>query len=464
MVDDDVNFLVSAEVMLRAGGVSRVMTLSDSREVIHTLDNRQVSVVLLDLTMPHVTGLELLEEINEKHPGVSIIIITGTDELEMAVNCMRAGAFDYLVKPVEESRFLASIKRALEVKDLRREIVSLKEMLLTSETSMSSAFDSMVTVSSSMQSLFRYIEAIAPSDQTVLVTGETGVGKELMARAVHDISGREGEFIPVTVAGLDDTMVSDTLFGHEKGAYTGADQSREGLIRRAEGGTLFLDEIGDLAEASQIKLLRLLQEGTYYPLGSDVPRKSTARIVVATHRDLAALHAEGRFRKDLYYRLRFHHVHIPPLRERVEDVPVLLDHFLTAAARSLGKKVPTPPRELATLLANYRFPGNIRELEAMIHDAVARHTSGVLSMKNIRELVGAGRELDAALPETDTGEDDSKSQSLDLAGRLPTLKEAETILIEEAMKRADGNQRIAAELLGISRQALNKRLIRSKTE
>ena len=250
-------------------------------------------------------------------------------------------------------------------------------------------------------------------------------------------------------------MFSDTLFGHKKGAYTGADQSREGLIARATKGTLFLDEIGDLNESSQIKLLRLIQEREYYPVGSDVPRKSDARIVLATNRDLQKEIAAGRFRNDLYYRLCTHQVHIPPLRERMEDLPLLIEHFLADAAHSLNKKKPTPPPELVTILSNYQFPGNVRELEAMIYDAVARHTGGVLSLDRFRSLIGEER-TGQRQPPLATGESADPLERM--FGHFPTIREMEDHLIAEAMRRAKDNQGIAATLLGVTRQTLNKRL------
>ena len=294
LVDDEPNFLISMGVILQKGGIEPVRTMEDSREVLPYLEKHGAAVVVLDLTMPHISGGELLKKIRTAHPGVNVIILTGHDDLEMAVECMRVGAFDYLVKPVEQSRFLASIGKALELRELQQELSTLKEKMLTERPAHMEAFSSMITVSQKMMALFKYAEAVAVSDQPVLITGETGVGKELMAQAVHDLSGRPGNFIAVTVAGLDDHMFSDTLFGHEKGAYTGAERVREGLIRKAEKGTLFLDEIGDLIESSQVKLLRLLQEKQYYPLGSDTPRRSAAPVVVATNRNLVELQEKYR--------------------------------------------------------------------------------------------------------------------------------------------------------------------------
>jgi transcriptional regulator with AAA-type ATPase domain len=303
-----------------------------------------------------------------------------------------------------------------------------------------------------MRSVFQYIEAICTSPRPVLITGETGVGKELVARAVHALSGRKGRFVPVNVAGLDDNVFADTLFGHKKGAFTGADQARSGLLEQASGGSLFLDEIGDLHAASQVKLLRLLQDGEVFPLGSDVPKRSDARVVVATNQNLGALEASGTFRKDLYYRLCDHHVHIPPLRERLEDLPLLGEHFLEKASKTLNKKKPTPPDELVTLLCTYDFPGNIRELESMIIDAVSAHKAGKLSMEAFKGHIFKDRiPREQELPK-------EPRTFMSFPEKLPTLKQAEDLLIREALERAEGNQSIAALYLGISRQALNKRL------
>ncbi|MCA1985180.1 MAG: sigma 54-interacting transcriptional regulator, partial [Desulfovibrio sp.] len=271
-------------------------------------------------------------------------------------------------------------------------------------------------------------------------------------RAAHALSGRQGRFVAVNVAGLDDAMFADTLFGHVRGAFTGAEAARKGMVEEAAGGTLFLDEIGDLSPASQVKLLRLLQEGEYYPLGSDQPRRLRARVIVATHHNLAESEAAGRFRRDLFYRLRTHQVHIPALRERKEDIAPLLRHFLAEAAADMGKPTPTPPRELAGCLAAYAFPGNIRELRAMVYDAVSLHRGRVLSMGSFLEAMGVHP---TAKPEAACAPAVNPFHHCD---RLPSIAEAAGLLVEEAMARAGGNQTMAARLLGISQPALSKRL------
>src|SRR5215510_11127991 len=457
LVDDEPAVLRSARLVLCAAGIRPILTLDDSRLVVSRLAAEAIGVVVLDLTMPHLSGQALLEQLTATYPDIPAIVMTATHDLETAVQCMQAGAIDYLVKPVDKNRLASSVRRALEMRALREEVFSLKERLLSDAPHQREAFAEIVTQNKTMHALFRYAEAIAQSPQPVLITGETGTGKELMARAVHRLAAPRGDFVAVNVAGLDDSVFSDTLFGHTRGAFTGADRPREGLITRAEEGTLFLDEIGDLAAVSQVKLLRLLQEGTYYPLGADYPRQSRARVVVATNRDVVQDVQAGTFRKDLYYRLRAHHIEIPPLRARRDDIALLVTHCLAKAAAALHKPVPTPPLALYQLLTTYAFPGNVRELEAMVFDAEARHQGGSLSLQAFKDAMGAGRPLLTGEPWSASA---LSSQSPWDAEPLPTLKEAEDALIAAALRHADGNQGVAAGLLGVSRQALNKRLRR----
>lgn len=460
LVDDEENFLFSASFILNADGITNTMQCQESRKVMPLLTKMEFSAILLDIMMPHKSGKELLLEINRDYPGLPIIMSTAINEVDTAVECMKCGAFDYMVKPIDDARLISSIRRAVELSDLRSENILLKRYLLSDEVEHPEAFNQIVTQNSAMRSIFQYAEAIAGTFMPVLITGETGVGKELIAKAIHALSGRKGQFVPVNVAGVDDQLFSDTLFGHKKGAFTGANQDRKGLIEQAAAGTLFLDEIGDLSVESQVKLLRLLQEGKYLPLGADVPKHTDARTIIATNQNLDELQQTGKFRKDLYYRLQTHHIHIPPLAKRLDDIRILTDHFLQKAAKALRKKIPTPPRELYILLENYSYPGNVRELESMIFDAVSRHKSGILSMDSFKEKIGAKPPAQSALSEIEKGTD--KAKRIVFNDHLPTLKEAEQVLIEEAMKRADGNQTIAARLLGLSRRALNNRISRSK--
>jgi len=460
LVDDEPGWLHTMALSLeRAAGITHVLNCQDSLEVMGLLDREEVGLVLLDLTMPHLSGEQLLGRITEEHPEVSVIVVSGLNQLETAVRCMQQGAFDYFVKTTEEDRIVKGVRRAIRMQELQRENREMRRRFLDDRLEHPEAFAAIVTQDKAMRSIFHYVEAVARGVQPVLVTGESGTGKELVARAIHALSGRGGELVAVNVAGLDDAVFADTLFGHVRGAFTGASEARSGMVERAAEGTLFLDEIGDLALASQVKLLRLAQEGEYYPLGQDRPRWMRARVVVATHQDLASRQAAGTFRRDLYYRLRSHHLHLPPLRERRGDLPLLLDHFLDAAAREFGKKKPRPPKELAILLSNYDFPGNVRELRSMVFDAVGLHQGKLLSMEAFQRAIG-----ERAPAHAPAGDVDAAGNPFLPLERLPTLVESRRLLVEEALRRAEGNQSIAARLLGITQSALSRRLKAAREE
>lgn len=460
LVDDEAAWLRGMSLVLaRSLGVNNHLLCSDSREALGLLASREVSLVILDVTMPYLTGEELLQKIREEYPQIPVIMLTGRNQVDIAVRCTRLGAFDYFIKTDEEERLISGVRRALEQALLQQENRRLQALLLQQSSEERDAFRSFDTISPKMDAIFRYIDAISVSAEPVLISGESGTGKELIAQAIHQLSRPKGPLVAINVAGLDDQVFADTLFGHLRGAYTGAQEVRKGMIEEAAGGVLFLDEIGDLSSLSQIKLLRLLQEGEYFPLGSDQPRKVKARLVFATNLDLEAEQSKGRFRKDLYYRLSAHRIALPPLRERREDLAIMLPRMLQDAADAMGKKVPTPPRELLPLLQNYSFPGNIRELRSMVYDAVSRHRGGVLSLNSFKEHLQRGG---VALASESAG----KTIDSDLfSGRpLPTIKEAIAELIAEALKRSDGNQSLAARMLGISPPALCKRLKGSQSE
>ncbi|GAM10069.1 acetoacetate metabolism regulatory protein AtoC [Geobacter sp. OR-1] len=364
LVDDELRLLKASQLLLASRGFRNVFAISNSTDVMDYLQSNEVAVIVLDLYMPKLSGIDLLPEIVNEYPFIPVIVMTAVDETETAVSCMKRGAFDFLVKPVETERLVATIRRAIEHRAICRELDTLRERFFSEKLDHAEAFSPIVSTSNKMHTLFKYMEVIAPSRQPILICGETGVGKELVAKALHTLSGCTGDFVAVNVAGLDDTVFADTLFGHKKGAFTGAERPREGLVAKAASGTLFLDEIGDLNDSSQIKLLRLLQEKEYYPVGSDDPCISSARVLLATNHDLQKLIDEKRFRKDLYYRLCTHRLVIPPLRERTEDVAPLLNHFLEEAANSFGKKKPTPRRNWLPCYRPTHFPAmsvNLRQ-------------------------------------------------------------------------------------------------------
>lgn len=461
IVDDEPQMLSTCRELLVSNGFKNILTLDDSRTVVPLLKDKgeEISLMLLDLSMPHISGQKLLEELTANFPHIPVIILTSIHDTDTAVQCIKAGAIDYLVKPPSIDRLITSVNNAIDMQELKREVRELRHYLLDGTLQHRDKFSKIITKNSKMMNLFKYIEAVAPSPIPLLITGETGVGKELIADAAHRLSGREGNFVAINAAGIDDHTFSDTLFGHVKGAFTGADTKRDGMIAQAQGGTLFFDEIGDLSEMSQIKLLRIIQEQSYYQLGSDELKKCNVRLIFATNKDLMRLQSEGKFRKDLYYRLSCHRVHIPPLRERTEDIPLLFEHFLSVAAEETGIAKPECSQELISFLRTYAFTGNVRELQGIAYDLAMRHRGGVLRVNNFKE---AGR-----LPEDeqfsfkpDKTDDNIEDGELLLRkfGHFPTFEEMENYLVEQAMKRSNGNQSMAAGFLGVSRQALNKRL------
>lgn len=452
LIDDEESFLRSMSIALeRRGGFNHIYRCQDSRQAMQMIADEPIGLVLLDLTMPHVSGEELLQAIVSDYPDISVIILSGLNQLEVALNCIRLGAYDYFVKTTEEDRLIEGIRRAVRLQEMSFENRELRRRFLSDTLEQPEVFASIITQDKAMRSVFQYLESIAPSQQPVLIMGESGVGKEQITHAIHVLSARSGPLVSVNVAGLDDNVFADTLFGHHRGAFTGADKARAGMIEQAAEGTLFLDEIGDLSQASQVKLLRLLQEGEYYPLGSDRPKRIRARIVVATHQNLEEKQLQGEFRKDLYYRLRIHQVEIPPLRKRKKDLGLLLDYFLSEAADELGKAKPTIPKELPVLLENYDFPGNVRELRAMVFDAMSQHRSRILSMEAFRRVLTADHSPDLLA-------DKGVAVRFNEEQPLPSLQEISDLLVEEAMRRAQGNQSLASRLIGISQPALSKRL------
>lgn len=459
IVDDETNTLKACATILRMNGLQDVVTESDSRRVMDVMAAGGIDVVILDLYMPHVSGMELLPRLRECYPQTPVIIVTAAYEVERAVDCIKMGAFDYMIKPVEPERLIITLQKAFECRELTDQVASLRDHLVEDKLDNPAVFEDIVSGSRKMRSIFQYLEVVAKSPQPVLITGESGTGKELVTRAIHRLSSCKGELVSVNLAGLDDTMFSDTLFGHKKGAFTGADQLREGLIVKAANGVILLDEIGDLCESSQIRLLRLIQEREFYPVGSDTPRKSETRIVCASNKDLKELVAQGRFRNDLYYRLNVHHVELPPLRNRKEDLPLLLEHFIRQAATTLAITPPSYPKELLDLLAVYHFPGNVRELQGIVFDAVARSKAGKLSQEPFRQVMSAGRTPAAVpTPSGTPGQDPRLGMLEEIWGHFPTLDEAEDYLVDVAMSIAKGNQGTAATMLGLKRQTFNIRL------
>lgn len=452
IIDDEKDELTAYKFLLESMGLKNIHVLDDSRNALSCLRDIHSPIVFLDLNMPYKSGKEVLKEIKAHMPHVPVIICTANSELESAVECLKLGAHDYLVKPISMNTFGSALRNACEIGSLRSELISLKNMGLQPGLTKPDVFENIVTQSQIMKGLFQYIEAVAPSGQPVLILGETGVGKELIAKAVHDSSGLKGDFVAVDVSGLDDSLFSDTLFGHAKGAYTGADSARPGLIERAQDGTIFLDEIGDLNETSQVKLLRLLQERIYYPLGSDRPKHCSARIIAATNKDINSMAGGvGYFRRDLYYRLSTHLIKIPPLRDRREDIPLLAEKLASEAAKGMKKPVPYMSKHTLDILKNYSYPGNIRELKTYIFDAVAR-SGEIMEDRFLLERIGEESKA------VSSGSNKERIGLESVFGHFPTIEELIEYAVTYALDSTNNNQSQAAKLLGISKQAINKRI------
>ncbi|WP_028575433.1 sigma-54-dependent transcriptional regulator [Desulfonatronovibrio hydrogenovorans] len=452
IVDDEESLSRSFGIALRSSGFSEIKIFNQGQEVLDLIPDLECKVMLLDLFMPGVSGEEVLKQVRDSCPQVQVVVVTGNDETDTAVRCIKSGAFDYLVKPVEQDRLITTVRRAMSHSLLLYQNARLRQKLLTGKLDCPEAFQGIITQDQAMKRMFSYLEVVAPASDPVLITGETGTGKDLVASALHKLSRRGGEFVSLNVAGLDDNVFADTLFGHVRGAFTDAHEHRKGLVEQAEGGTLFLDEIGDLSQSSQIKLLKLVQDHVYLPLGSDKPKKANARIIAATNQDLDASKEQGGFRADLYYRINTYQVHLPPLRERGSDVLLLAEHFFESACKEHGVEKHTLNQRIITILSSYDFPGNVRQLRSLVYAAVAGGGMEYLE-KSLASLMSG---LEDILPENNGST--ARFQDWFYPEPLPTLEEAGEKLISQALQKTQGNQAKAALILGISRQALNKRL------
>lgn len=448
LMDDDKNVTLALETLLLSIGFEMVYSVNDPQKLEKGIADNHARILFLDENIGSVKGSDLIGNLICKFPGIQIIMMTAVNDIELVVRCMQAGAADYLVKPVNEARLTAALLNACKKLTMIDEMQSMKSYLSGKSLESPDDFGAIVTKSEQLLGLFKYIEAVSRTPLPILITGETGVGKELFANAIHKSSKAKGKFVAFNAAGVDDNFFSDTLFGHKSGAFTGADQDRLGLLQQAENGTLFLDEIGELQMGSQVKLLRLLQEKEYMPLGSDQSQASNAKIICATNRNLSEEVKKGHFRSDLYYRLSSHVITVPALRDRINDLEVLLPTLIKKHSRQSGKIV--YPKELIPILSHYGFPGNIRELEMMVADAVAVVKGSVLALEPFLQKLDLVR-LNQDSPE--------KSLQMDIKIEdFPSLREIELEHIKKALDLSEGNQSVASRLLGITRQTLGKRL------
>jgi two-component system response regulator HydG len=436
VVDDERSNCESIERILTRENM-RVMLAHDAKQALEIVRSHRVNVVLTDLMMPGTTGLELLRAVRQVSADVEVVLMTAYGTVEAAVSAMKDGAYDFVEKPLKRQSIVKSVRKAAERGRLVAENKSLKSELQALRTR------ELVGSSAAWRRVVEISSQAAPSLATVLVLGESGTGKELLARFIHERSARsQGPFVAVNCAAIPESILESELFGHEKGAFTGAVARKDGRFAKASSGTLFLDEIGELAQQVQVKLLRVLQEGEYEPVGGDTQR-ADVRIVAATNRDLVAEVQAGRFREDLFYRLNVIAITAPPLRARRDDIPLLVDHFLGLYCAKNGKPRMVATRGALDRLLDYAWPGNVRELENVVERAVVLSRGDAFTENDLPEVIA---QSPAAAPTT-----------LEFAVGTP-LAEIEMRVIKETLRQTKGDKSVAAQLLGISTRTIYRKL------
>lgn len=439
IVDDEKNIRSGLAMAMELEGYD-TLTAEDGSVAWALMGKKNVDLVITDLRMPNLSGEQLLQKISAAYPRLPVIILTGHGTIETAVDAMRRGAIDFFTKPVELDRLSLVVKKALSTTDLYAEHERLKAEVATLKVR--NRYDRIVGKSQKMVDLMETVAQVAPTRASVLITGESGVGKELVADAIHELSTRaKGPFIKVHCAALSESLLESELFGHEKGSFTGAIAQKKGRFELADGGTIFLDEIGEIDASTQVKLLRVLQEREFERVGGEKPITVDVRIVCATNKDLLKEIEKGNFREDLYYRLNVVHLDVPPLRERKDDIPLLMTSFLSQFNQENGKSLEGFSSASKKALLSYEWPGNIRELRNSIESAVVLSRSSAIEVED--------------LPPSVRLSDSSAQLSLDVG---ITLAEAEKQLIMSTLVMSGGNKTRAAEVLGIGRKTLHRKL------
>jgi DNA-binding NtrC family response regulator len=451
LVVDDEEIVIKSCVRILGGGEYQVDTAADGFAAVRMIEDNGYDVVILDIMMPKMDGLEVLRRVKESHPDVDVIMVTGLSQIDTAVQAMKLGAFDYLSKPFDPDELQLVVKRALERRALLEENLNLKNAV-----SSKYRFENIIGASPPMQSLYRLVAQCSPTNSTVMLMGESGTGKELVARAIHYNSLRKDKpFVAIDCNALSDNLLESELFGHVKGSFTGAIANKKGMFEVADGGTLFLDEVGNFSLSIQAKLLRVIQEREFKAVGDTRSHPANFRLVTATNKDLKAMVAAGTFRDDFYYRIHIFPVHVPSLRERREDIPMLAMHFLKVFGEELGKKVTEISEGAMSALVNYAWPGNVRELENTLHRAVILAHDNVIRQAHLVNIMEVEGGVDIEVPRTG-----DELKRVKKAARESSVEKIERLFVLEALKRNAWNVTRSAEETGMQRpnfQALMKK-------
>jgi len=451
VVDDDTSAREGVAELIQSAGLT-AKTFASAEEFLAAPRPKTPSCLVLDVSLPGLNGLDLQQKLAQTNPQVPIVFLTGHGDIPMTVRALKAGAANFLTKPFDDEELLGAIRQCLKVAALERRAQTLEHSLKSARTQLHGRYDFAQILGRSplLRDALTRAAQVAPTESTVLVTGESGTGKELVARAIHHASARaDGPFVAVNCAALPDTLLESELFGHERGAFTGADRQKPGRFELAAGGTLFLDEIGDLSAAVQVKLLRVLQEREFQRVGGTATLKADVRLLTATNRDLSAEMAAGRFRSDLFYRLSVFNVHLPPLREREDDVLLLADHFIRTLGPQMGKGDLTLSRDACDLLRRHPWPGNIRELQNAIERSLITSEGTLITAAHLALRPSPAPPPPAAAPRPAVP--GSPPSSLDAMERQAIL---------DALQRTHGHKSRAAALLGLTRFQLYTRLKR----
>ncbi len=451
LIVDDEEIVIRSCLRILGDSSFVVDTAQDGFEALRKVEETEYDILILDIMMPKMDGLEVLQDVKERHPDTDVIMMTGLSEIQTAVKAMKLGAFDYLSKPFDPDELRHVVDRALERRHLLRENRNLK-----SEVSSKYRFENIIGSSPQMQAVFGLIAKCAPTNSTVLITGESGTGKEMIARAIHYNSLRKDQpFVTVDCNTLSENLLESELFGHVKGSFTGAVANKRGMFDIANNGTMFLDEFGNIPLSTQAKLLRVIQEREFRAVGNTNTQKTNVRLVTATNKDLKAMVAQGSFREDLYYRINVFPIHSPALRERRDDIPALAFHFVRIFCNELEKPVAEISEGAMSLLMNYGWPGNVRELENTMQRAVILTSDNIIRQAHLANIIDMSPRLDLEVPRTS-----DELKRIKKIAREKSVEEIEKLFIQETLKRNASNVTKSAEDTGMQRanfQALMKK-------